>query len=249
MKRMRKFLVVVRLAGGVMPLVQILASAAPAPVLNDPVAGQKLAAELRGLQPSESTEFSGTLKISRPNSAEVNLPLRTRVVALPGGGWKSVYEARLPNGGTESLTILHAPGQPVVYTLRRGDAVEAAVETNRLTAFAGSDFTLLDLGMGFMSWPTQTLVSREMRKGRGCDVLASSPATTNLLYSRVLSWIDQETSGLLMAEGYDAQGKLLKEFEVRSFKKVAGRWQVREMELRNRQEKTSTRLQFEFDKD
>jgi len=85
-----------------------------------------------------------------------------------------------------------------------------------------------------------------MRKGRGCHVLASSPAATNL-YSRVLSWIDEETSGLLMAEGYDAGGKVLKEFEVKAFKKVAGRWQVREMEIRNRQEKTGTRLQFDFE--
>jgi hypothetical protein len=65
----------------------------------------------------------------------------------------------------------------------------------------------------------------------------------------VLSWIDQEQGGLIMAEGYDARGKLLKEFEVKSVKKVAGQYQVSEMEMRNRQDKTSTRLQFKFDKD
>jgi len=222
--------------------------AAPAPVLNDEAAGQKLAAALRSLQPSESTEFSGALRISRPKSAEVNLPLKTKVSVLPGGGWKSIYEARLPNGGIESLTILHAMDQPAAYELRRGDSVDGKIESDRTVSFAGSDFTLLDLGMGFLNWPSQMLVTKEMRKGRGCDVLASIPATTNL-YSRVLSWIDQETSGLLMAEGYDARGRLLKEFEVKSFKKVAGRWQVREMELRNRQTKTSTRLQFEFGED
>jgi outer membrane lipoprotein-sorting protein len=104
----------------------------------------------------------------------------------------------------------------------------------------------MDLGTEFFHWPRQVLTKREMRKGRGCDVLESRPARP-ALYSRVVSWIDQETSGLLMAEAYDASGRLLKEFEVKGFKKVAGQWRVREMEIRNRQLKTATRLQFQFD--
>jgi hypothetical protein len=79
-------------------------------------------------------------------------------------------------------------------------------------------------------------------------VLESRPAAPNL-YSRVVSWIDQETRGLLMAEAYDASGELLKQFEVGGFKKVAGQWRVREMELRNRQTKSRTRLQFDFDEE
>nr|AIA12901.1 Unknown Function [uncultured bacterium] len=125
--------------------------------------------------------------------------------------------------------------------------LDGSKATNR---FAGSDFALLDLGLEFFSWPTQVIVMREMRKGRGCDVLESRPAHPSL-YSRVVSWIDQESRaqgqpGLLMAEGYDSNGKLLKEFEIKSFKKVAGRWEVSEMEIRNRQTKGSTRLQFDF---
>src|SRR6185369_516303 len=113
-------------------------------------------------------------------------------------------------------------------------------------SFAGSDFSLLDLGLEFFRWPTQILVTREMTKGRGCDVLESRPANSNL-YSRVVSWIDQESSGLLRAEAYDVSGKLLKQFEVRRMGKVDGQVQVKEMELRNRQTKGSTRLRFDFD--
>jgi hypothetical protein len=113
--------------------------------------------------------------------------------------------------------------------------------------FAGSDFALMDLGLEFFHWPTQILVTREMRKGRGCDVLESRPARTHL-YSRVLSWIEQESRaqgqpGLLMAEAYDKSGRILKEFEIRGLTKG----QVTDMELRNRQTKTSTRLQFRLD--
>ena len=222
--------------------------AATVPPMDDLVAGQKLAAELRVLQPPTNAEFSGTLKISRPKAADLNLPLRLQIMILPAGGWKSVYEARLPVGGTETLTISHAPGQGATYELRRGDAVENTVETNMTASFAGSDFWLVDLGLGFLHWPGQSVVAKEMRKGFGCSVLASRPAETNR-YSRVLSWIDQEQGGLIMAEGYDARGKLLKEFEVKSVKKVGGQYQVSEMEMRNRQDKTNTRLQFKFDKD
>lgn len=109
-------------------------------------------------------------------------------------------------------------------------------------AFAGSDFAALDLGLEFFHWPHQVLLTREMKKGRGCDVLESRPAQVSL-YSRVITWIDQETSGVLMAQAYDARGKLLKEFEIRKFDRSAG--QVREMEIRNRQTKRSTRLHFE----
>jgi hypothetical protein len=110
---------------------------------------------------------------------------------------------------------------------------------------------LLDLGLEFFHWPGQVLVTKEMKKGRGCYVLESRPANPTF-YSRVVSWIDQESldngvPGLLMAEAYDSRGKLLKQFEVRQFKKVAGQWQVQEMELRNRQTKGSTRLRFQFD--
>jgi hypothetical protein len=136
------------------------------------------------------------------------------------------------------------------YEWRRGEKVVKLDGNKATNSFAGSDFALLDLGLEFFSWPTQVVVMREMRKGRGCDVLESRPAQPGL-YSRVVSWIDQESRaqgqpGLLMAEGYDRNGKLLKEFEIKSFKKVGGRWEVSEMEIRNRQTKGSTRLQFDF---
>jgi len=112
--------------------------------IDDPVVGQKLARELRSIQPTENAEFSGTLKISKPNSPEKILPLRMKVTVLPGG-WKSVYEARLPNGSTESLTISHATNQAPRCELHHGDAVDAMTETNMTATFAGSDLTMLDL--------------------------------------------------------------------------------------------------------
>ena len=44
-----------------------------------------------------------------------------------------------------------------------------------------------------------------------CDRLAPGS------YARVLSWIDFETSGIILAEAYDQNGKLLKEFSIQDF--------------------------------
>ncbi len=224
--------------------------AVPPVRVDDPAEGQKLAKELRSVFPTEEIKFSGILRLTASGKEPREVPIESRVV-ISGDSWRSIYKAKTANGVTEILSIRHFADRPSEYEWQRGDAtvkLSGAMATN---SFAGSDFALLDLGLEFYHWPTQILAMREMRKGRGCDVLESRPTKTNL-YSRVLSWIDQESRaqgqpGLLMAEAYGADGRLLKEFEIKGFKKVAGRWQVREMEIRNVRDKTSTRLQFEFD--
>ncbi len=218
---------------------------APPTPLNDPVEGWKLAQQLRQMAPVEETEFAGEFVMERAGSSDQRVPVSVRVTLHPSG-WTTVYVARLSNAAP-MLVIHRATNAPGRY--------EFSPDTNReppraVTAvaneFAGSDFTWQDLGIEFIHWPGQVLLTREMRKGRGCHVLESRPDGTNL-YSRVVSWIDEETLGVLMAEAYDAGGRMLKQFEVRGFKKVAGRWQVREMELRNRRTKAGTRLEFHFD--
>ena len=114
--------------------------------------------------------------------------------------------------------------------------------------FAGSDFWLADLGLEFLHWPGQRLLKKEMRRGQSCNVLESvdtQPAAGG--YSRVVSWLDIDTGGIVHAEAYGAQNNLLKEFDPKEFKKVNGRWELREMEIRNVKERSSTRLEFNLD--
>ncbi len=117
--------------------------------------------------------------------------------------------------------------------------------TQTLPPFAGSDFWLGDLGLEFFHWPEQKILKHEMRRGRSCQVLESTnPNPSPNGYSRVVSWIDNETLGIVQAEAYDAKGKLLKEFYPKSFKKVNGQWELQEMEIRNDQTGSRTRLEF-----
>jgi hypothetical protein len=84
-----------------------------------------------------------------------------------------------------------------------------------------------------------------MRRGRSCRVLESiNPKRVPGGYSRVVAWIDVETDGLIRAEAFDQDNKLLKEFSVGSFKKVKGKWELQDMEIRNERTDSRTRLEF-----
>ena len=83
-------------------------------------------------------------------------------------------------------------------------------------------------------------------RGVFCKVLESTNlnSPTNG-YSRVVSWIDNESLGIVQAKAYDAKGKLLKEFLPKDVKKVNGQWQVGSMEIDNIQTGSRTTLKFD----
>jgi Outer membrane lipoprotein-sorting protein len=115
--------------------------------------------------------------------------------------------------------------------------------------FANSDFWVADLGLEFFHWPEQKILKHELRRSRACTVLESTnPNPSPNGYSRVVSWIDNETLGIVHAEAYDAKGKLLKVFDPKSFKKVNGQWELQDMEIRNVQTGSRTRLEFDLNK-
>ena len=123
---------------------------------------------------------------------------------------------------------------------------EAAAKT-----LSTSDFSIADLGLEFFHWPQQKILPKttNLKRGREYTLLESTnpnPPTNG--YSRVRSWIDKETGGILEAEAYDAAGKLLKVFEPKSFKKINGQWELQEMEIRNVQTGSRTRLEFDLKK-
>ena len=204
--------------------------------------GLVLARDLQMQRPETNTVISGWLTIQTNRSQRVRVPLRFQI-SLTSSDWQSSYFTTGSNRDHEaSLVVVHIPGQPNQYTLSQSNlTVEQAI-----APFAGSDFWLADLGLEFFHWPDQRLVKKEIRRGRACRVLESvsaHPATNG--YSRVVSWIDRETSGIVYAEAYDAQGKLLKEFSPKEFKKVNGQWQLQEMEMRNVQTRSRSQIEFE----
>lgn len=227
------------------------------------IQGRQLARQLTEQWPATNLVQTGILRIRGPKSRRLEIPVTCEVVILPAA-WQSIYTVVTNNSaglsGAVKLTVTHSDGENQYQArLDSGaaarwsgggtltpDAAGLVPGKEVMIPFAGSDFAIGDLGLEFFHWPGQKILKHEMRRGRACRVLESTnPAPPANGYSRVVSWIDNESGGIVQAEAYDANGKLLKEFEPKSFKKVNGQWELQEMEIDNDQ--TGSRTWLEFD--
>lgn len=221
------------------------------------IQGRRLAQQLLEQRPATNFVQTGTLNIRDGKGKRSEIPLQFQTI-LNAAGWQAVYETTSPSNRVR-LMVIHGPGRPNDYFLGEGLAGPGQEEGHKATAligpktmmpFADSDFWVADLGLEFFHWPEQKLLKRVVRSSRGCSVLESTnpdPATNG--YSRVVSWIDSESGGILHAEAYDAKGKLLKEYDTKKLKKVNGQWQVESMEIDNDQTGSRTRLEFDLKKE
>jgi len=215
------------------------------PILDPAKEGQEMAARLRSSGPEEGSEFSGVLEITAKDGRQRFTPMVSKITVTTSN-WQVVYQS-LPTNGVpaETLTILHSPGQSNRYTFAINGATNRAVPLTQ--AFAGSDFWLMDLGLEFLYWPQQRALRAEMMRSRPCRVLESvTPQPSPGSYARVLSWIDNESGGVLQAEAYDRQGKLLKKFSLGRIREVRGQWRLQEMRIRNAQTRQQTELKFDL---
>jgi hypothetical protein len=221
------------------------------PAIPDPVrAGQEIATRLRQAGPSKSVSFTGTMVVVRPNQTN-QFPIASSIV-VGKTNWQIEYVA---GSGTarETLTIVHQPGSSNVYyccePLTTNRAPRPLSRAELFQPFAGSDFWRVDLGLDFFFWPQQRQIKNQMRRGRACRVLESQEsAPTPGGYSRVVSWLDVETDGLLRAEAYDLQGQLRKEFLVGSYRKVNGEYHLEEITIRRPEGREETRIRFDLDR-
>ena len=232
-------------------LLAYAAASARATTTNDPaladIEGLQLARQLCDLRPAQSFTNSSTLKIRGGKARRADVPL-TIFTLVTETNWVASYHSTRTNG-VAGFSVYHFPGQPNEYHLEPGGIGDAAARGWLTQPFADSDFWGVDLATEFFHWPGQKLVKREIKKGQSCDVLESRPASVDTSgYSRVVSWIDRDTGGIVQAEAFDARGKLLKEFELKEAGKVNGEWRVTELEIRNVQSKSSTLLVFDYSK-
>jgi hypothetical protein len=226
--------------------------------------GRQLAQQLCNGHPTQGLNSTGTLQIRDGKGVRVEIPVQFEILIAPMN-WTSIDRVVSTNKQPAGIPgdyfeIIHNNRQPNLYikhVIGRLDDTGSAMNsfpTNRILSgeeamipFAQSDFWIADLGLEFFHWPAQKILKKENRRGRGCQVLESTnPNLSSNGYSRVVSWIDEETGGIVHAEAFDAQNNLLKEFDPKSFKKVNGQWELRDMEIRNVQTGSRTRIQFDL---
>jgi hypothetical protein len=230
------------------------------------IQGRRLAKQLYDMRPTENFTNTGVLKIHEANGTNTDLPVRFETVVTETN-WQTIYTAIFSDTANlkllDTTKIIHVGGQQNQYEEThffdymhavipgrggihgpRGQGKSVLPGEQTMIPFANSDFWIADLGLEFFHWPEQKILKKENRRSRACNVLQSTNPSTNG-YSRVVSWVDEESGGIVHAEAYDANGKLLKVFDPKSFKKVNGQWELQDMEIRNVQ--TGSRSRIEFD--
>jgi len=230
-----------------------------APPQLDPAEGERqaraLVAHLLEQRPDQPATNNGVLKITDRNGGLREVPTRFSVFPTPTN-WLNLYEASpVAASPGVNLVIAHSGQQPNTYFLSQLAGPGASPSPPRqlqnselMSPFAGSDFWIADLGLDFLHWPQQRVLRKQMRKGLSCDVLQSvNPRPVPGGYVRVVTWIAinrPEDIVIVHADAFDSQDKLLKEFDPKKVEKVNGLWQLEEMEIRNRQTGTRTRIDF-----
>jgi len=227
----------------------------PLPPLEQAQAGQALAEKWRNSVPGENAEYKGALKIRSNEGATQTVPIDFKII-LGETNWQAIYEARATAKSlAQKLVIIHTPGKPNDYLFavaaKPGDppgSLAPLTGEQATVAFAGSDFWLTDLGLEFFQWPTQRLIKTEMRAGQVAKVLESTNPHPQG-YARVVTWLEKESGAPILAEAYDSDGKLLKQFSIKHVKKVKGRYQLQEMQIRNLKTDSRTRIEYDLDKE
>jgi Outer membrane lipoprotein-sorting protein len=223
-----------------------------------PVAGAELAAKIRVIRPQEDMEWPGTLVTShrKPKVPPVSVVCRETAGVT---NWSRIYMTA-PNGvlPAETLKVVFSSNAPPRYFFARAPSTNAPVgELKELSAaeanvpLGGSDFWLSDLALDFLNWPVQVQRPGEIRSSRECFVLESlNPHPDKTGYSRVKLWIDKEQLAPLEAYAYrmDDTNGVLKAFTVGSVKKVSdGHYEIKDIQMNNRQTGSTTWLVFDLE--
>ena len=214
--------------------------------------------EMLSLKPTGNKATTGTMSI-RARKEFRQFPIQFDIEATPTN-FLSRYSATLTNFVVQ-IEVLHAEGQPNIYYQKsyapgsngvsRTGATRELIQGDGIFApFAGSDFSIADLGLEFLHWPDQHLLQKEMKRSRSCRVLESiNPHPASGGYSRVKSWVDLESDGIVQAVAYDVNGKELKQFFPKDFSKGEdGQWQLEEMQISNSQTGSTTTVKFNVDR-
>ena len=204
--------------------------------------GAQMALYMQALRPTAAINGKGELRFRALKGKRKTVKLQFRVFVV---GAILVNEYKIAD---RTLTIKQQAGRDTQYEWTgAGKKVERLNEGQVTRPFAASDFWIIDLGLEMLRWPHQSVIERRVRRGELCSVLVSRPPeATKGGYSKVVSWVDEDSMGIIRAELFDGEGKLLKIFEPKSFKKIDGQWHVKEMEMRNEQANTRTSIIFDL---
>jgi hypothetical protein len=103
----------------------------------------------------------------------------------------------------------------------------------------GTGITYEDLTLKFLYWPGGRVLGDETVHARSCWKLQLTSPSRDSQYANVFLWVDKKSGALMRMEGYGADGKLAKRFEVVSAQKIDNRWFLKQMRVEELQPGTN----------
>ena len=162
---------------------------------------------------------------------------------------RTVYRVTDPEEAAGTTVLMIEGGDTWVCDKGKTEPRKLA-PAERAAPFLGGDFGYEDLELAFLRWPNHKFIRESRRLGFDCWVIESTPAPgAPSQYRRVLMWVDKQYMAVLFAEAYDAKNKRLKNFEVKSVRKLdnKGHYIVGQIALENVQKKSRTVLRIRED--
>ena len=180
--------------------------------------------------PREALTITGEIEVTRRHGAvarKLMFEMRLDFGAEPPTARYTLRDALGKNLAQLTMTR-RATG--VRFAYEAGDPPRAADVPDMAAPVLDTDMTWQDLTLSFLWWRKGAVLGDDVAKGRACHVVelrapAGEPA------GNVKLWIDKQIPMMLQAEAFDAKGRKVRSLWIKSFKKIKGRWMVREMEV------------------
>jgi hypothetical protein len=97
--------------------------------------------------------------------------------------------------------------------------------------------------LSFLWWPGGEARGVADVRGRECNIVdVPAPEDYTADFDGVRLWLDSKIGIVMRAEGYDAEGTLIRRMDVKSFKKINNRWVIKDIDFQSFPQKTKTTL-------
>lgn len=213
------------------------------PAAGEPADG--LMADVVARLPQEPLMISGTLHVRRLRGVPVqdlDFTMRLNWGATPA---TAAYAISRPGGpALEELTITRVQEGVTRYDYTLGDPPVIRPMTNLAVSVQATDMSWVDLTLSFLWWRGGKIVGRDEVRGRPAivaDLPAPQPAAAQP-YATVRVWVDEQARMLLRAEGYGPDAKPVRSLWVKSFRKINGRWMIKDIEVQRYPAQHMTKL-------
>jgi hypothetical protein len=199
----------------------------------------------------------------RPDPREL---LKSARVAQSNMDWKFTGQLRIGAGAAKIPFFLTVSNGLIRYDFRdNGDAIALRLgeKESRLEEIVGGKTTQVpaarlgalvrntnisyeDLSFRYLYWPNARLVGSEIiatRDSWQIELLPPGPGVSQ--YSSVKVWLAKADNALMKMETYDASGRMVRKFVVRSFMKRDEYWFLKQMEISGGGAKKPTMLELQ----